>query len=226
MWLRIIFNWNALFALGCGLVIMVVCVALGFAKLGVVLGGLSAVGVDLFLFRLPNEECEKRWIHPEAGGHVWFIPAWVIGVAFAGLGFADYYYAWKLSQERLAQESSSELEFVDTPMLRAVVSAYANTHQDNMTRLPRKESDYLLDLEQAKQFKPQIQHILDSYPDDPVQNRGVVESLLKFTVTRITALENYLKSHDPAESDEAKVDKLVAIDYIKSLPGGSKAIEK
>jgi hypothetical protein len=63
----------------------------GSAAFAVVTAGFGAVVVDLAVLRFMADKRESSpvWIRPDAGGHVWFIPVWILGaiamVAGAGM---------------------------------------------------------------------------------------------------------------------------------------------
>lgn len=67
-----------------------VCAFLAFAitripALGVLAFGTIGIAGDLYM-RLKDDECRWPLVHPHAGGHIWFIPIWILagGVGFFG----------------------------------------------------------------------------------------------------------------------------------------------
>lgn len=87
----LIFNANALIAVGLG-------AAGGFA-LGsfiavrevAVLGAIIiAMAVDVWM-RFNSEDCDRPLIAPSAGGHVWFVPVWLAGIAVMVLMGLSYF---------------------------------------------------------------------------------------------------------------------------------------
>jgi len=53
--------------------------AAGFA------GGAVIVAFDLFM-RLRNNDQDVPLLAPNAGGHIWFIPVWIISLVVTGIG--------------------------------------------------------------------------------------------------------------------------------------------
>jgi hypothetical protein len=49
---------------------------------GASIGGLVAGGIDFYL----RSNNENAWFHPDGGGHIWFIPVWIIGAIAAIVG--------------------------------------------------------------------------------------------------------------------------------------------
>ncbi|WP_298858689.1 hypothetical protein [uncultured Gimesia sp.] len=85
MW---IFNTNALICGAAGISLFFVSIKWSDNReLAVIVAIVSAMLFDLFL-RFTNDETENPSINPEAGGHIWFIPIWGVGILlliFAGL---------------------------------------------------------------------------------------------------------------------------------------------
>ena len=50
--------------------------------LSILTGGFVAAVVDI-IGRIKSGEASPALIHPDAGGHVWFIPIWIVGVLIA-----------------------------------------------------------------------------------------------------------------------------------------------
>lgn len=48
-------------------------------------GSLSIIGFDL-ITRLRNRDQETPLLAPKAGGHIWFIPVWIIGIIVTAIG--------------------------------------------------------------------------------------------------------------------------------------------
>lgn len=73
-----LFNIKALIAVGIGIA---VAAALGAATqipvLTIVGGFLGAIVADVWM-RFHSEDCDRALIHPDAGGHVWFVPVWAV----------------------------------------------------------------------------------------------------------------------------------------------------
>ena len=82
----IIYNDNVIFAVAIG-------AATGFgmysysrnASVAELVGGLSVIVFDLFL-RLRNQDQDAPLLAPDAGGHIWFCPVWIIGIVLTGIG--------------------------------------------------------------------------------------------------------------------------------------------
>jgi hypothetical protein len=53
----------------------------GSEAFAVFAAGFGAIVFDLIVLRFmaDKQECSPIWIHPEAGGHVYFIPIWIVG---------------------------------------------------------------------------------------------------------------------------------------------------
>lgn len=50
----------------------------------------SAMLVDAIM-RFTNDEVENPGINPEAGGHVWFLPVWAVGIILSIIGGLAYF---------------------------------------------------------------------------------------------------------------------------------------
>jgi hypothetical protein len=55
------------------------------AALSAMTGAGIAVAIDLY-GRMTNGEESQPLLHPDAGGHVWFIPIWIVGLIALGIG--------------------------------------------------------------------------------------------------------------------------------------------
>lgn len=79
MW---IFNANALI---CGVAGIVGAIATfkwtESRELAVIGAAVAAMLLDVWM-RFQNEETEAPIIDPEAGGHIWFVPIWGVGIIF------------------------------------------------------------------------------------------------------------------------------------------------
>jgi len=42
----------------------------------------TAMGVDVWI-RIKSEDCDRPLIHPDAGGHIWFAPIWLVGIVLS-----------------------------------------------------------------------------------------------------------------------------------------------
>ena len=81
-----VYNDNAIFAVAVG-------AAGGFGAYsyfrnvngGVLAGALCLIAFDLFL-RIRNQSEDARLIAPDAGGHVWYAPMWIIGLVLTIIG--------------------------------------------------------------------------------------------------------------------------------------------
>ncbi|QDV51787.1 hypothetical protein [Gimesia fumaroli] len=77
MW---IFNNNALFCGFAGFAGFFIAVKFSDSRgLAMLVAILCAMLFDVFL-RFTNDETETPSINPEAGGHIWFAPIWVVGI--------------------------------------------------------------------------------------------------------------------------------------------------
>jgi len=85
MWV-VLYNQNTIWSLFLG-------AAFGFGmysfsrnpSLAMAFGGAGVVAHDLYC-RLRCEEASPTLLHPDSGGHIMFIPVWILGLAL--LGFA------------------------------------------------------------------------------------------------------------------------------------------
>lgn len=76
----LIFNARALIAAAIGAAFAFGAAALiKIPILGVVIGLSAAMAVDIWM-RYYSEDCEHPLIDPNAGGHVWFAPVWLVGI--------------------------------------------------------------------------------------------------------------------------------------------------
>ncbi|HUY90896.1 MAG TPA: hypothetical protein VMV10_19325 [Pirellulales bacterium] len=89
----IIYNDNAIFDIAVG-------VAGGFGvysyfrntNAAVLAGIVILIAFDLFL-RLRNQSEDAPLIAPDAGGHIWYAPMWLLGLVSAGIGGA-FWLGW------------------------------------------------------------------------------------------------------------------------------------
>lgn len=85
MW---IFNTNALICGAAGISLFFVSIKWNDSReLAVIVSIIGAMLFDVVL-RFSNEESHNPSIDPEAGGHVWFVPVWGVGLlllTFVGL---------------------------------------------------------------------------------------------------------------------------------------------
>lgn len=88
MW---IFNTNALICAFAGFAGFLIAAKFSDSReLPIVVAILSAMFFDGAL-RFFNDETENRSINPESGGHIWFVPIWVVGIILMILvGLAHY----------------------------------------------------------------------------------------------------------------------------------------
>lgn len=89
MW---IFNLKAVICVACGLGVAFFG-AMSFSEsrlLALFVAILTAMGVDVWM-RFRSEDCDRPLIHPDAGGHVWFAPVWIVGIILSILiGLATF----------------------------------------------------------------------------------------------------------------------------------------
>ena len=85
----IIYNEKALWALVLGVVCgLGVGSFTGALRPGLLTGGLVTLAIDLY-GRITGGEASPALVHPDAGGHVWFIPIWIVaGLVTAAAGAA------------------------------------------------------------------------------------------------------------------------------------------
>jgi hypothetical protein len=78
--------WSGLVGVACGL---------GMASysrnamLSILTGGAVATLMD-FTGRIKDGEASPALLHPDSGGHLWFIPIWIIGLAAGTFGAASW----------------------------------------------------------------------------------------------------------------------------------------
>ena len=72
----LIFNYPGIGMAVLGVIISLFATNSFHSPIGVSLGGLLAGATDFFM----RKNNEGAWFHPAAGGHIWFIPIWVLGV--------------------------------------------------------------------------------------------------------------------------------------------------
>jgi hypothetical protein len=85
----LIYNDTALFALIFGAAAgLAAYSAFGSGSIATLAGGLALVLFDLY-HRFRNSG-ESLWlVHPDAGGHVWFMPIWIVGSILLAAGIAE-----------------------------------------------------------------------------------------------------------------------------------------
>jgi len=77
----LIFNWPGIGMAILGFIISMFATNSMHSPIGISIGGLVAGGLDFFM----RKNNENLWFHPRAGGHIWFIPVWLLG-AIAVIG--------------------------------------------------------------------------------------------------------------------------------------------
>ena len=211
----IYYNDNAFISLGFGVGIAGALAFFGYGTIGLLLGGLAALSVDLFLMRWSNIECDRPLIDLKAGGHVWFVPAWIIGGAVAIIGVVST-FTW-------AFNSNPGASAVESPLIQAVLSAWEDSQAvpdvQPPADLPIANLGYYLNLQQSKQLETELQRLLDSFPNDPASNRNAVQALLDLTAARRTALQKYLDTGDRSAASDADRIKRESADLVSNLPG-------
>jgi hypothetical protein len=81
----LIFNIKALIAVGIGIAVAAsLGAATNIAALAIIGGFGAAMLADVWM-RFHSEDCDRALIHPDAGGHVWFVPVWVMGIILMNL---------------------------------------------------------------------------------------------------------------------------------------------
>ncbi len=51
---------------------------------------IAAMLIDVWM-RLRSEDHDRPMIHPDAGGHIWFAPLWVVGIVlFVVIGLVEF----------------------------------------------------------------------------------------------------------------------------------------
>jgi len=77
----ILFNFPGIGMAILGFIISMFATNSMHSPIGISIGGLVAGGLDFFM----RKNNENLWFHPRAGGHIWFIPVWLLG-AIAVIG--------------------------------------------------------------------------------------------------------------------------------------------
>jgi hypothetical protein len=56
--------------------------------------GVGAVVFDLVVLRFSadKQDCSPIWIHPQAGGHIYFIPIWILGAIAIVVGAGTWLF--------------------------------------------------------------------------------------------------------------------------------------
>lgn len=76
----LMFNIKALIAVGIGIAVAAVLgAATNNSVLAIVSGFVAPMVADVWM-RFHSEDCDRAMIHPDAGGHIWFVPVWVVGI--------------------------------------------------------------------------------------------------------------------------------------------------
>lgn len=87
----LIFNVQALIAGAAGIAAAIgTAVVTKSQTLNVIVGLLVAIAVDIWM-RYYSEDCDRPLIHPSAGGHVWFVPVWLVGIIMMVISGLAYF---------------------------------------------------------------------------------------------------------------------------------------
>jgi hypothetical protein len=86
----LIYNINAFVSVLGGFVGGAAALSFGLSQpVSVCFGFGVAAAVDLFV-RYKSHDLEGAIWHPDAGGHLWFIPMWICSIVGAGIAIAMY----------------------------------------------------------------------------------------------------------------------------------------
>ncbi|MFM9961441.1 MAG: hypothetical protein ACKV2Q_09460 [Planctomycetaceae bacterium] len=87
----VIFNTNGLL---CGVVALITALAISSLThslpFSALCAGVAVIAFDINM-RRKNSEVSAPIVHPNAGGHIWFIPAWILGTAVVVVGIAMWF---------------------------------------------------------------------------------------------------------------------------------------
>lgn len=62
----------------------------GYRMLSLFVAIATAMAGDIWM-RIKNDECDRPLIHPDAGGHIWFAPIWLVRIVLTILiGLAHF----------------------------------------------------------------------------------------------------------------------------------------
>lgn len=220
----LIYNLKALLSLGLVLCIVGAFSAFGLAPVGLVIGGTAAIAVDLFLRVSSRGVVDGLLVHPRAGGHVWFVPAWIVGGGITLLGIGSTIF----TIQQMA--SAPPARGTDTPLVRSAIDAWERSHDPKNLAPPRNiplaNLGYALNLEGCRYLESELTRLLKQDPDDPPENLALIQELRALTIARKSALEKFLKSETSAERDAHQKLNDETVELIRAMPGGQEAVER
>jgi hypothetical protein len=86
----LIYNVNAFVSVIAGVVAGAAAASFGMSQGVSTIFGLGVAAAADFYMRYKSHDVEGALWHPDAGGHVWFVPMWIVSLVGCGISIATF----------------------------------------------------------------------------------------------------------------------------------------